>query len=268
MTSFTAGTDAGLGITGLTAGYRRRPVIRDLSLPRFEPGSMVALVGPNAAGKSTLLRALAGLMKSRGDIRLDGRDVTAMPAAERAAAITYMPQSLPQRVALTVMEAVLSALRASPSHGGEDAEALRRRAVGALDRLAIGHLALESLDELSGGQRQMASLAQAIVREPRVLLLDEPTSALDLHYQYRVMSRVSDLSRERGIITVVVLHDIGLACRWADRVVVLSRGEIAAAGSPAEAVTPDILARVYGVEARVEACSRGILQVIVDNPVQ
>jgi iron complex transport system ATP-binding protein len=226
------------------------------------------LVGPNAAGKSTLLRALAGLMKSSGEIRLGGLDVNAMSATERAAAITYMPQSLPQRVALTVMEAVLSALRASPSQGDGDAAALRRRAVDALDRLAIGQLALRSLDELSGGQRQMASLAQAIVREPKVLLLDEPTSALDLHYQYRVMSRVRELARERGIITVVVLHDISLACRWADRIVVLSDGAIAAAGKPAEAITPDILARVYGVEARVETCSRGVPQVLVDSPIQ
>jgi iron complex transport system ATP-binding protein len=82
------------------------------------------------------------------------------------------------------------------------------------------------------------------------------------------MSRVRELARERGIITIVVLHDISLACRWADRVVVLSRGEIAAVGSPSEAVTPDILARVYGVEARVETCSRGVLQVLVDNPLQ
>lgn len=249
-------------VENISVGYPRRKVIESLSLPPLAGGAMTALVGPNAAGKTTLLRGLAGLARATGSIRLRGQELTALGPAARAKNVTYMPQSLPQRVALTVFEAVLSALKASPHGGASDDE--RARALRTLERLGIADLALRPLDELSGGQRQMASLAQALAREPSVLLLDEPTSALDLHHQLRVMSVVRDVARERGIVTVLVLHDIALACRWCERIVVLSHGKVFADGPPEKAVTPEMFARVYGVEARVETCSRGFMQIMVD----
>lgn len=249
-------------ISGLAAGYRGRPVVRDFGLPPIAAGEVLSLIGPNAAGKSTLLRALAGLIAVRGSAVLDGRDLLRLPLAERARMVTYMPQSLPQRVALRVLETVIGALRASPLDlpvAVEDAATLTLERVGILD------LAMEPLDRLSGGQRQLVSLAQALARNPRILLLDEPTSALDLRHQLRVMRLVRELSRERGMITVLVLHDLGLAARWSDRVAVLSHGKLAAHGTPEAAITPAVLAEVYGVAARVERCSHGTLQVIVDD---
>ena len=253
-----------LSISGYSVGYPGRAVISDLSLPAIVGGSMTALVGPNAAGKTTLLRGLAGLLRSRGAIEIDGTVWRNPAGADYANRVTYMPQSLPQRVALSVYEAVLAALHAARPQGAT-APDLRRRAVETLERLGIGDLALAPLDRLSGGQRQMASLAQAIAREPAVLLLDEPTSALDLGHQLAVMKTVRDLSRERGIVTVLVLHDVALAARWCDRIIVLSRGRIAADGTPDEAVTPAMFADVYGVATRIERCSRGFLQVMVDD---
>lgn len=255
-----------LSIDGLSVGYGRRKIIENLSLPAISGGAVTALIGPNAAGKTTLLRALAGLVPAKGSIRLDDVDLTALSVAGHARHVTYMPQALPQRVALTVFEATLSALMSSRGDALSTAEA-HARALNALARLGIADLAMRGLDELSGGQRQLASLAQSIVREPTVLLLDEPTSALDIHHQLRVMQLVAELAREGGIIVVIVLHDIAQAARYAQRIVLLEQGTIAADGPPDAAITPATLARVYKVEARVERCSQGTLQVIVDRAV-
>lgn len=133
-----------------------------------------------------------------------------------------------------------------------------------IERVGIASLAMSGLDHLSGGQRQLASLAQALVRSPRVLLLDEPISALDLHYQLRVMKLVQALSRERGMIVVMVLHDLAIAARWSDRIIVLSKGKVAADGTPAEAITAEILANVYRVQGRVEL-SGTELRIAIDD---
>lgn len=248
-----------LAIADLTTGYGGKDVIHALSLPPIAPGQVVSLLGPNAAGKTTLLRALAGLQPARGSVRLGDRELLSLPLADHAQSVTYMPQSLPQRVALTVLEAVIGAARASPVDGaGDSAAALVDRAMEVIERTGIGHLAMQGLDHLSGGQRQLASLAQALVRSPRVLLLDEPISALDLHYQLRVMKLIRALAQERGMIIVMVLHDLGIAARWSDRVVVMAQGAVAADGPPAEAIDARVLADVYRVSARVTPQGGGL----------
>lgn len=255
-----------LEVEGLNAGYRNRPVLRDVSLAPIGSGHITALVGPNGAGKSTLLRVLAGLLPAAGSVRLSGLELLGLPLAKHASRVTLMPQALPQRVALSVLEGVVSALRASPLDGlRPGAREAHLRAMSILERVGITHLAMEPLDQLSGGQRQLASLAQALVREPRLLLLDEPTSALDLRHQALVMGLVHDLAAE-GRIVVVVMHDLDLAVRWAEQVVIIDEGTVFAEGVPERAVTPGALAHVYGVQARVERCSRGRLRVVVDGP--
>jgi iron complex transport system ATP-binding protein len=254
-----------LRIEHLSAGYPRRRVIERLSLDPFPAGRITALVGPNAAGKSTLMLALAGLIRrTTGSVRLGPLDVLAMSVAERAGIVTFMPQALPQGVALSALESVMASLKAAPVAGLEThGIRIRERALAALERLSIGSIAMEQLNRLSGGQRQLVSLAQAIIREPRVLLLDEPTSALDLRHQTQVMGLVRELARE-GRIVVIVLHDLNLAARWADHIVVLSDGAVAAQGAPETAITADMLARVYGVDALVERSTLGHLQVSVE----
>lgn len=250
-------TAANLVIEKLSAGYPRRPVIRELSLPQIEGGQVVAFVGPNAAGKSTLLLALAGLLPASGTVRFGDIDLLKLATAHRARIVTYMPQSLPQGVALTVVESVIAAFKASAVADERlVAGSSARKAIAALDRIGIAELALEGLDRLSGGQRQLVGLAQALVREPRLLLLDEPTSALDLRHQISVMATLRQLASE-GRTVIVVLHDLNLAARWADFVVVLNNGRISAAAAPATALTRDVIADVYGVEARVEIDPNG-----------
>jgi iron complex transport system ATP-binding protein len=256
---------SGLSATQIAIGYGSKPVIHDLTLPALAHGTLTALIGPNAAGKSTLLRGLAGLEPMQGTLHLDGDDLAKVPRQARAKRIAYMPQALPPAIALTVLEAVVGALRASAANGDGGTRSHLRRAYEVLESIGIADLAMRALAELSGGQRQLASLAQAIVRAPEVLLLDEPTSALDLRYQMRVMDCALGLARERNMIVVAVLHDIGLAARYADQVAVLSGGRLVGFGPPAEAITSAMLAEIYGVRARVGTCELGTLQIIVDG---
>jgi len=153
-----------LKVSNLSVGYAKRKVIDNLTLAPFQPGTLTALVGPNAAGKSTLLRGLAGLQRATGAIHLGDLDLLRLQLPEYSRHVGYMPQSLPQRVALTVYEAMLSALRTS--HGSSSSADARQIALATLERLGIADLAMRGLDELSGGQRQLASLAQAIARPP------------------------------------------------------------------------------------------------------
>lgn len=259
-------TAQGLHVTGLTTGYRRYMVIRNLNLPMLPAGCVHALLGPNAAGKSTLLRALAGLQPAQGSIMLGEHDLSRLSLAARARHVSYMPQTLPGGVALTVLETVLGALRAAHADAAPtDTDEAVQRAVDILVQMGIDHLAMAGLGQLSGGQRQLVSLAQSLVRRPRLLLLDEPISALDLQYQMRVMQLVQRLAREQGMTVLVVLHDLQIAAQWCDRVAVLAQGQLAACGPPAEAITPAMLAQVYHVTARVEQASDGRLQVLVDG---
>lgn len=252
---------AGLRIEAVTLRYGRRSVLAGVTLPPLLPGQVTVLAGPNAAGKSTLLRGIAGLAPLAGRITLEGELLARLTAAQRAREIGFMPQSLPAGSGLAVLESVIAALRATGIVAGEDPAG---RAMAVLTRLGIAGLALEPLDRLSGGQRQMVGLAQAIVRGPRLLLLDEPTSALDLARQMRLLSELRTIAAE-GRIVLAVLHDLALAARWADRIAVLHQGRLHAFGPPAEVVTPAMLAEVYGVAARVETCSQGRLLVLIDG---
>ena len=252
----------GLLIRHAQVKYGRRVVIADASLPELRPGTLTALIGPNGAGKSTLLRGLAGLEPMAGSISLQGQPLAPMSVAQRARLITYMPQHLPPGLGLSVTESIMAALRV----GGGAGDYLEQ-AYGALQRIGIEQLADSMLNALSGGQRQLVSLAQLIARQPRVMLLDEPTSALDLSYQLRVMECVREMVREHRLIAVIVMHDISLAARYADHIAVLRQGAVMDFGSAEQVLTPQLFAQVYGVKARVERCSQQMIQVLVDSPV-
>ena len=253
-----------LTIDHLAVAHGRREVIADLSVRGLRAGTVSALLGPNGSGKSSLLKALCGLARTpRGRIVLDGAQLAAAPGA-RARRVVYLPQALPAAVHLRVLESVLVAASASPL----DAPQVRPDAAAALtllERLGIGRLAMQFLDELSGGQKQLAGLAQALIRQPRLLLLDEPLSALDLNYQFHVMDLVREQTRDHGLITVIVLHDVNLALRHADHVLLMREGTLLDEGPPSEAITPASLAELYGVRARIEPCSQGVPQVLVDG---
>ncbi|GAA4332532.1 ABC transporter ATP-binding protein [Pigmentiphaga soli] len=254
-----------LELRRLDVAYGRRAIVEDLSAGPLAADTVTALLGPNGSGKSTLLKAVAGLVPLRGgQVLLDGRDLADGGFAQRARQVAYLPQSLPAAVHLRVFESVLAAAHATV--GSLRAQAADTGAVMALlERLGIGHLALHYLDRLSGGQKQLAGLAQALVRQPRLLLLDEPLSALDLNHQFHVLDLLREETRERGLVTVIVLHDLNIALRHADRCLLMRGGRLLAEGAPRDVVTAETLAAAYGVRGRVETCSRGLPQVIIDG---
>jgi iron complex transport system ATP-binding protein len=214
------------------------------------PGEVLAVIGPNGSGKSSLVKAIAGLVKHEGVVRFDGS--TARP--ER---IGYMPQDIGARAALTVLEAVLLGrlgrlgLRVRP-----DDLAAVEAVLGELDLMP---LASRYLGELSGGQRQLVFLAQALASEPALLLLDEPISALDIRHQLEVMEIVLRMTRARGLTTLVILHDLNIAARFADRVLVMRSGRAVCCGQPEAVIDAAMVASVFGVEATLSSDPQGRL---------
>ena len=256
---------AGLTLRGFSTGYPKRKVIENLDVAPLPRGEITVLLGPNGCGKSTLLRALAGLNKGRGEMWLDDEELMTQPFARRAQRVVYLPQSLPAGVHLHVLESIIVAQRAS---GGLHSAASEAEILHLLEQLGIAHLAMRYLDQLSGGQKQLVGLAQSLIRRPELLLLDEPLSALDLNYQFHVMDLVQRETAQRNIVTVVVVHDINIALRHAQHALMLKEGRLIAEGQPDKVITPETLAQVYGVEGRIEHCSRGMPQVMIDGLVR
>ena len=211
----------GLLIRHAQVKYGRRVVIADASLPELRPGTLTALIGPNGAGKSTLLRGLAGLEPMAGSISLQGQPLAPMSVAQRARLITYMPQHLPPGLGLSVTESIMAALRV----GGGAGDYLEQ-AYGALQRIGIEQLADNMLNALSGGQRQLVSLAQLIARQPKVMLLDEPTSALDVSVQAEVLNLLKKLHQERGLTMLLVSHNLAVVAFLCSQLSVMQHGQI------------------------------------------
>ncbi|MBB5320957.1 ABC transporter ATP-binding protein [Marinobacter oulmenensis] len=242
-----------LDVSKLSLRYGMVQVLHQVSLPSILPGTVVALLGPNAAGKSSLLRGIAGLSSTTGEVCLDGVPVGQAGFAERARKIAYVPQTLPAASRLCVFESVLSAAMAGAGPDGRELRVARaaEQVEATLHQLELMPLADRMLAQLSGGQRQRVGLAQALVRKPRVMLLDEPTSALDLYYQLRSLEQVVAETKRSGLISMIALHDINLALRYADTVVVLSNGCVRGVGCPRQVLSPALFAEVYGVSGRV-----------------
>lgn len=238
-------------VDGFTFAYGSTPVLKGVSLAAARPGEVVGLVGPNAAGKSTLLKCIAGLLKGAGRLWFDGHEVTSSDHWRTLRRqVTYLPQEYASTAAITVFEAVLIARQQTASWmvGDDDVAVV----AGILEELRLEPLALRYLSELSGGQRQMVAVAQSLARNPRVLLLDEPTSSLDLQRQLELLQLVRSLAAERDMTVFIALHDLNLAARFVDRLAILHQGCAYAEGTPSEVLTEMMLWQVYGVEARVE----------------
>ncbi|MEQ3670770.1 ABC transporter ATP-binding protein [Pseudophaeobacter sp.] len=209
-------------------------------------GQITALIGCNGAGKSTLLRALAGLSPMQGVISVSGG---ALSPEDQRHQIAYMPQDTSAQSSLTVLEVVL--LGRLGNLGLRLPAGIAEQAMAALDTFGLASLQSRQLDEISGGQRQLVFLTQALFRQPRVLLLDEPTAALDLRHQLLVLDRLQKVARQNGTIIGLAMHDLNLAAQYADRIVGLNGGVKAAAGPAVEVLTANNLRAMYGIEARI-----------------
>lgn len=245
-----------LRLEGLGARYGRAQVFDGITTDRLPGGELTAVVGPNAAGKSTLFKRIASLLSGPGTVHVE--DVR----PERRA-VCYMPQDTGANAVLTVYESVL--LAAKQGGGWRVAEHELRAIDRLLEDLRISDLAFRDLGALSGGQRQLVAIAQALVRRPEVLLMDEPTSALDLFRQIEVLDFMRRTAASEGMAVLIALHDLNHALRYCTRTMVIAKGRLVASGPTDEVITPAMLRDVYKVAARVECCSEGRPMIVVDG---
>ena len=239
-----------------------KPVVDGVSAT-FDSGTVTAILGPNGAGKSTLLACLAGLRRPQfGHVDLDRDDVISMAPRARARRIGVLPQT--QEVAWAVEARILVGLGRTPFIGSsglsiEDAAAIDR----AMAAAGVVELADRDVTTLSGGERGRVLIARALAGEPEGLLADEPLTGLDPGHQLDAGELFRSLAHDQGKGVIVTLHDLSLAARIADRVIVMAAGKVLADGPPAQALSPEVMTRAYGVRARVVQGEGGPLIEIV-----
>lgn len=236
-------------VRNVTMSYDRDPVVNDVSFTLAERG-ITALIGPNGAGKSTLLSGIGRLMNlDSGQVLIDEKDIGDWPSDALARRLAILRQENHLAVRLTVAELVLLG-RHPHSHGratDEDHAQVER----ALECVNMTEMAGRFLDELSGGQRQRAFVAMTLAQDAQYLLLDEPLSALDMRHARDMMRHLSQVSRDRDIHVVIVIHDINTAAAYADRLIALKEGRLVADGTPSEVLRADVLEEVFNVEVEV-----------------
>lgn len=249
-----------LSVANLRVSYGSNQVLDGLCLDSLSKGSFTGLLGPNAAGKSTLFKALAGLIKiDAGEVLLSGKDLRSLSRLQRARKIAYLPQSFHTNLALSVFESVLLSLK---QQSGWRVKSQDLQGVAEiLQLLGIEQLADKDICELSGGQKQLVAMARILVVKPEVVLLDEPTSALDLHHQLAILTVVKQLSKDRGLITIAALHDVNLAAKFCDHLVLLNKGVIQVAGEPGKVLSLPLLGETYKVATSLETSRQGKLYV-------
>lgn len=246
-----------VSVAGLGFAYRKKPVLSDITFG-VERGSLCGLLGPNASGKTTLLKCMNGILTpAEGEVRAAGRTVAGMSRQEIARLMAVVPQQINLVFSFTALQMVVMgrAARLGPLKlpSGKDLQ----EAGDALEDLGVGSLAERPFNELSGGERQLVLLARALFQDTPILLLDEPTSHLDFKNQYRIMDVVSDITKKKGLATIVTLHDPNLAARYCSQLAVLKDGRLHREGSLLKVFEQKTLEEVYGMEVVVEQTSRG-----------
>jgi iron complex transport system ATP-binding protein len=237
-------------IQGVCFDYGSYPVLRGVSM-EVKPGQVLSIVGPNGSGKSTLLRCLAQILKPQaGRIILDGKEAGSINSRELARKMSYVPQETGGVFSFTVLETILMGRRPHLGWtvGKKDLELVTR----VMKFMGLIGMAGRPLEELSGGQRQRVSIARALVQEPQVFLLDEPTNSLDIRHQLEVLGLMRKIARQKKREVIMVLHDLNLAARFSDLLVILCAGKVFAAGPPKKVLNAANVSAVYGVKAAVK----------------
>ena len=236
---------------GLEFYYAARKVLDNISFTA-EVGELIGLVGPNGSGKTTLLKILDGLLKPRvGSVYLDGRKLQDLRLDEIARTIAMVPQDSAANSEFTVFEIVMMGrtphLKRFSLEGAEDEKKVKKW----MELTETIHLAERKLTEISGGERQRVIIARALAQEPKVLLLDEPTANLDICYQLQIMNLIKNLTRRLNLIAICAIHDLNLAARYCDKLILLSEGKIVAIGKPIEVITAENLRKVFKIDVKI-----------------
>jgi len=254
-----------LKVKDVAFSYGSVPVLKDICMA-VGTTEMLGVLGPNGAGKSTLLKCIDRILSpQKGCILLDERDIMKMRRIELAKKVGYIPQSLSHVFSATVFDTVLLGRR--PHLNWRTSEKDTEKVLETLQMLHIEDLAMRDINELSGGQMQKVFIARALAQEPDLLLLDEPTSNLDIRHQLEVMHTIKTIVRNKGISAIMAIHDLNLAARYADRIIMMDNGTIFSDGEPVSVLTHDNIKQVYGVEAEVNY-NNGKLYIVPIRPVQ
>jgi iron complex transport system ATP-binding protein len=244
-------------VSNLSFAYKSRNVLREINMTA-QPGKITALIGANGTGKSTLLKNICGLIKGNGNIKVDGKNLDAYSRHDLARQISYLSQASISTAILSVFEVVLLGRVESLTQRVADSELVIVQDV--LHQLNLEEYASRNIGELSGGQRQLVFIAQALVRNPKILIMDEPTSNLDMYYQFQIMNLLKELTIRENFTTLITLHQLDLAARFADHVVVIHEGVIYGSGPPEKIIIPKMLRDVYRMNGEViNHCGTGYM---------
>jgi len=236
-------------IKDLSFSYGSRRILEDLNVVVGD-SEVLSLVGPNGSGKTTLIKCIDRILKPKGTVLLNGGvDLQSLSRQEVAKFIGYVPQSTTSSLTTTVFDTVLMGRR--PHMGWRVTEEDIDRVVEMMKLLAVEEFALKDFSELSGGQKQRVLIARALAQEPQVLLLDEPTSNLDVKHQLEALDTVRSIVKKTNISAVMAIHDLNLAARYSDTLVMLKEGKVHAIGDPLTLLTKENIRTIFGVEAEV-----------------
>lgn len=250
MTTPTISTNTALEAQNLHVAYGEHTILKDLSVA-FPAGEVTAIIGPNGCGKSTLLKALSQFLPSKGQLFINGEDARALSRRDLARRLAVLPQSPQAPDGITVQDLVSRGRHPHQSWFRQWSSADSEVVDACLEKTGVKELGDRPLSSLSGGQRQRAWLAMVLAQDTDLLLLDEPTTYLDLAHSVDVLRLVQTMKQEDGRTILMVLHDLNLAARFADHLVVMGPGRVAATGSAKEILTPELLADTFGLEAGV-----------------
>ena len=238
-----------LKVNNIEFAYNSIPVLENISM-ELNCSEVLGIVGPNGTGKSTLIRCIDHILNpKRGSIFLDEQDISKMTRMEIARKIGYVPQSIEGVFPASVIDTVLMGRR--PYLGWKSSKEDLDYVLEVLELLGMMEFSMRDINEISGGQQQKVLIARALAQKADILLLDEPTSNLDIRHQLEVMEIMKNIVKNKGISAIMALHDLNLASRYADRIIMMKEGKIFAAGNPASVLTVENIKQVYGVRALV-----------------
>lgn len=234
----------GLSVEGLSFSYRNFDVLKDVSFSARK-GEITTVIGPNGAGKSTLLKSIAGIAGARGKVLLDGKDRESYPRRQFRRMLGYMPQGNAAESSLSVFEVVLLGRVQTLSLRVQKEDISRTWSI--LREMSISDLAERPFKKLSGGQQRLVSIAQTLVCDPKVLILDEPTANLDLQNELEVLDLIGRHTVSRETTTIMTLHDLNMAARHSQKMILLKSGRIWTQGTPDQVLSERTIEETYGV---------------------